>query len=124
MTYETFQRVFLANHPDGSVSRHSNEYACGQKVSTNHVNVTFTPNGRMYEYKGTYCEILVKTHCDFAFRSDIEYMKKKIAGLEESNGKPNPYSLFNKTPVDNTAEIERCKKELAVMESSKMILEE
>lgn len=109
MTFEQFKKTVEGYRNDIIVSKHG-EFC--NNSSKNTLGVIFIKNGKkskVYNYSGTYSEILTKLNIPHATRDRIETVKRTLASLIEENGIED----FFGEVIDNTEEIDRYKEELS-----------
>jgi hypothetical protein len=67
MTFATFETLVKKKHPAVEIFKHG-EFA-GSKIN---VAIVFKPNGKVYQYNGTYCEVLNKLGIPSIYKHDYE----------------------------------------------------
>lgn len=106
MTFRQFEELFKAKHPEGTVVQHGK---FGGTEKNNKVAVTFGKDSKVYEYYGSYQNILGKVGIKVAYKSDIEALERRLAELEASNGQNDEFFGFT---IDNSEAIEETKRRL------------
>lgn len=119
MTFNKFKEILKSKYPEATACSHG-EFAGTERNKK--VEINFFRNGKCYEYYGSYIEILNRIGIPCVYESDIKWGEKRLAELKERHGKSNPFSLFNKTPVDNSKEIEKMEKWLSDIKSGHYII--
>lgn len=110
MTFKRFEQLFKTKYPEGEVFMHG-EFALTEKNGK--VAVVFnSANPKVYEYYGSYQDILLRVGVKVLYKKDIESAEKRLQQLKEEHGKPNKYSFFDDTPMDWSREIAEYEKYL------------
>lgn len=118
MTFKKFLTIVSANRPDAVVHPHG-KFGGVPDVAIYFVN----PDGKqskVYNYCGSYAEILHKLGIEFVTETDIITVKHKIEQLKKNHGK---IGLFTKKPIDYSEEIKKYSEILNRLENLKMIQE-
>lgn len=119
MTFKRFEEILKIKYPEASACAHGQ---FGGTERSNEVEINFTPRGKCYTYYGSYQSILNRVGIPCISKSDIVDTKNRIEYLKETNGRPNPFSLFRKTPIDNSKEIEELEDFLDDVDAGKYII--
>lgn len=94
MTFKTFEKIAAIHRPDVRVSRHG-DY-CNNR-SKNTLGIVFIkPDGsesRVYDYHGTYAEILNKLNIKVVTVSDIASLKAELVYYEKKHGKKKTFAF-------------------------------
>ena len=104
MTFNRFKELLNTQYPEAHACAHGK---FGGTEGNGKVEINFTPNGKCYCYYGSYQDILKKVGINVAYRADIDAAERRLARLIEEDGTENPFSLFNRELIDNSAEIAR-----------------
>lgn len=87
MTFKTFEKIATAHRPDVRVSKHG-DY-CNNR-SKNTLGIVFIKadgsESRVYDYHGTYAEILNKLKIQVVTKSDIASLEAELKAYEELDG--------------------------------------
>lgn len=87
MTFKTFEKIATAHRPDVRVSQHG-DY-CNNR-SKNTLGIIFVRadgfESRVYDYHGTYAEILNKLKIQVVTKSDIASLEAELKTYEELDG--------------------------------------
>ncbi len=123
MTFETFEKIASIHRPDIIVSKHG-DY-CNNR-SKNTLGIIFIkPDGkqsRVYNYHGTYTEILNKLNIQVITKSDVASLEAELKTYEYINGQE---SIFDDGMVfDYTKEIADTKDRLNYFLTSDDIVRE
>lgn len=109
MTFNEFKKTVEHFRNDIIVSKHG-EY-CDNKSKTT-LGIIFINNGKqskVYNYRGTYGEVLAKLKITEWYTDDmIENLKCQIERLEKVNGRKNLFGGY----IDNTNEIVQLKADI------------
>lgn len=117
MTFEQFKKAVENYRNDIIISKHG-EFC--NNSSKNTLGVIFIKNGKkskVYNYSGTYSEILTKLNIPHATRDRIDTVKQTLAKLMEEHGEED----FFGEVIDNTEEINRYKEELSNLLSAPLV---
>jgi len=109
MTFTEIETIVKNKHPQAEVFKHG-EFA-GNKIN---VAVIFTPQSKVYQYNGTYCEVLNKLGFKAIYKHNLEAVKNALAKAKTEHG--TKYEFFG-LEIDNTEEIARLKSDLKEYES-------
>lgn len=105
MTFETFEKIASTHRPDIIVSKHG-DY-CNNR-SKNTLGIIFIkPDGkqsRVYDYHGTYAEILNKLKIQVVTKSDIASIEAELKTYEDLNGQESIFA-FDDEVLDYSKEI-------------------
>lgn len=118
MTFNQFRTAVENYRNDVIVSKHG-DY-CSNK-SKNTLGIVFINNGKqskVYNYSGTYSEILTRLGIPHATQAEIETVKTEIEQLKKRNGQKK---MFGNGIVDNTEEIKKYKKKLEYLLSVPLV---
>ena len=124
MTFDTFakivhsQRPELEVHPHGSARGNYSGARGGKCGNAPRVAVIY-PNGKLYQYSGSYGEVLGKLGIKTVDRSDVMTLEANLRSARERHGKPNIFSAGK--PLDLSGEISRLEASLAKCYSSEYI---
>lgn len=111
MQYKQFKALVLANCPDVKcVSKHGD--FCNNP-SKNTLGVMFKNSNRVYDYSGTYFQILNQLGYKCTTQEDIDITEGALKALERNHGAKG---LFGKV-IDNSSTIAILKKELAELQA-------
>ena len=87
MTFKTFEKIAAAYRPDVRVSKHG-DYC--NNASKNTLGIVFVKadgsESRVYDYHGTYAEILNKLKIKVVTKSDIASLEAELKMYEELDG--------------------------------------
>ena len=88
MTFTRFEELVKEKHPKARIFSHG-EYA-GNKIN---VTIIFngTNNEKVYQYNGTYCEVLNKLGIKAIYKHDYENLKSTLESYKEKNGTKCPF---------------------------------
>lgn len=118
MTFKTFEGIVKEHRPEIEVAPHGQHLGAGNSVS---VAVIFNPPyGKVYNYRGSYCDVLNQLGIKACYRSQLITLKETIKRSKNAHG---TRSLFGYL-IDNTKEIQRCEEELARLEREFIIIEQ
>ena len=102
MTFNKFQELFLTKYPEGEVVMHGKFGGTEHNMKT---TVTFNRNSKCYFYYGSYETVLNRLGIKVITKSSLAQIEHELAYYMENNGKPNPFSLFNKSVMNYEKEI-------------------
>ena len=124
MTFKTFEKIVAAHRPDVIVSQHG-DY-CNNK-SKNTLGIIFVkPDGRqsrIYDYHGTYAEIIVKLNIPIVTKSDIACVKADLERYQEMNGTESIFA-FDDEVLDYSKEITETEQRLNYLLTSDEVVRE
>lgn len=124
MTFKTFEKIVAAHRPDVIVSQHG-DY-CNNK-SKNTLGIIFVkPDGRqsrIYDYHGTYAEIIVKLNIPIVTKSDIACVKADLERYQEMNGTESIFA-FDDEVLDYSKEIAETEQRLNYLLTSDEVVRE
>lgn len=126
MTFETFEKIASTHRPDIIVSKHG-DY-CNNR-SKNTLGIIFIkPDGkqsRVYDYHGTYAEILNKLKIQVVTKSDIASIEAQLAYYEKKHGKKKIFVFDGESEInDFTKEIADTKARLQYYLTSSEVVRE
>ena len=96
MTFPEFESVVKGVYPEAKLFRHGE--LSRQKIG---VAVIFDGSGKVYNYSGTYVEVLNKLNIRACYKHDIECLRDTIAMLKRTNGKKSCFGMV----INNDNEI-------------------
>lgn len=114
MTFEKFKEIIKSNRPEIEVFQHG-EFT---NKSTLSVGVMYNPNGKIYTYTGTYCDVLNKLGIKTTTKSYVDSIKSTIDMYIRTNGEDGFFGV----PMDNMEEIIKYEKELENIEKNYIIV--
>lgn len=124
MTFKTFEKIVAAHRPDVIVSQHG-DY-CNNK-SKNTLGIIFVkPDGRqsrIYDYHGTYAEILNKLKIRVVTKSDIASLEAELKTCEELDGQESIFDDDDEV-LDYSKEIANIKDRLNYLLTSDEVVRE
>ena len=91
MTFQKFKEIVESRRPDVRVSPHGGYQSDGSK---HRLGVTFIKNGResrVYDYTGTYCEVLNKLGIPAVYEHDVYTAKDSLKRAKERHGTEDPF---------------------------------
>lgn len=118
MTFETFKKIAESHRSDIIVSKHG-EY-CSNK-SKNTLGIIFVKNGKqskVYDYSGTYAEILNKLDIPTVTSTDYATAKAQLDYYKKYHGTSG---FFSDEVFDFSKEIQEYEQKIAEYESDKFI---
>lgn len=90
MTFARFEELVKANHPDVEIFKHG-EFA-GNKIN---VAIVFSKNafgeGKVYQYNGTYCEVLNRLGIKAIYKHDLDNAKSVLDRYVREHGTRNVF---------------------------------
>lgn len=102
MTFKTFEKIATAHRPDVRVSKHG-DY-CNNK-SKNTLGIVFVKadgsESRVYDYHGTYAEILNKLKIQVVTKSDIASLEAELAYYEKKHGKKKVFVFDGESEIND-----------------------
>ena len=99
MTFAKFKEIVKNKYPNATMYQHG-EFA-GNKIN---VAIIFNgEHGKVYNYNGTYCEVLNKLGINAIYKHDYEALVSALERAKKDNGKPD---IFFGGVVDTTKDIE------------------
>lgn len=98
MTFIEFEKIVKSKHTEAEVFKHG-EFA-GNKIN---VAVIFNPNGKVYQYNGTYCEVLNKLGIKAIYKHNLANAENTLNRYIQDNGTED---IFGFGICDYTKEIE------------------
>lgn len=111
MTFKKFKEIVTLHKPEITVYQHGDN---------NSVSVQFTPDGKIYDYSGSYIYVLNRIGIKAVHQSDLNMLEKELARLETDNGKPNIWfggiADYSEQIDWHKTEIDRIKKECIIVE--------
>ena len=124
MTFKTFEKIAAIHRPDVRVSMHG-DY-CNNR-SKNTLGIVFVKadgsESRVYNYHGTYSEILNKLNIKVVTKSDIASLKAELKTYEELDGQESIFA-FDDEVSDFTKEIADTKARLQYYLTSDEVVRE
>lgn len=124
MTFETFEKIASTHRPDIIVSKHG-DY-CNNR-SKNTLGIIFIkPDGkqsRVYDYHGTYAEILNKLKIRVVTKSDIASIEAELKTYEDLNSQESIFA-FDDEVLDYSKEIADTKARLQYYLTSSEVVRE
>lgn len=100
MTFEKFQQLAKANCPNVEwVSKHG-DYS--NNPSKNTLGVKFKDNAKVYQYSGTYFQILNQLGYRCTRQIDIDAVAKQLESAKENNGRKFLFKTIDNTELINT----------------------
>lgn len=99
MTFVEFEKIVKSKHKEAEVFSHGT--FAGNKIN---VAIIFRPNGKVYKYNGTYCEVLNRIGIKAIYKHSLENVKNILSLYKNNNGQIN---IFSKKPMDYTEEIKK-----------------
>ncbi len=120
MTFETFKKIAESKRSDIKVSRHG-DY-CNNK-SKNTLGIIFIKDGReskVYDYSGTYAEVLNKLGIKTVTSTDYAIAKGQLDFYKKNHGTE---SFFSNGLMDYSKEIQEYEEKIAKYESNEYIRE-
>ena len=114
MTFKEFQGIVKRFRPELEVSRHG-EYGYNGKYT---LGVIY-PNGKIYNYSGSYCSVLQKLNIPVVYKKELESLKSYLAELETENGTEDIY--FGGI-IDNSEAIAQYKAKIKEFEENYIII--
>lgn len=126
MTFKTFEKIATVHRPDVRVSKHG-DY-CNNK-SKNTLGIVFIKadgsESRVYDYHGTYAEILNKLKIQVVTKSDIASIEAQLAYYEKKHGKKKIFVFDGENEInDFTKEIADTKAQLQYYLTSDKVVRE
>ena len=103
MTFKQFESLVKTNRPDLIVHPHGAVMGNGVKIA-----VQFKPNGKLYNYAGSYVQVLNRLGINAIYRSEYEQVKRLLQSSIEDDGKETFYGIY-----DGTKDIARFTEQLA-----------
>lgn len=82
MTFTEFSRIVKAKYPEAELFKHGE--MAGNKIN---VAVIFNPDGKVYQYNGTYCEVLNKLKIKAVYKHNYENVISTLNRYIADNGK-------------------------------------
>lgn len=117
MTFKTFEGIVKEHRPEIDVAPHGQHLGAGNSVS---VAVIFNPPyGKVYNYIGTYCDVLNRLGIKACYRSQLNALQENLKRLKTKHG---ALSIFGYL-IDNMKEIQHCEEEIARLEREFIIIE-
>ncbi len=116
MTFEKFEKLFLAKYPDGHVIPHGKFAGTTRNKK---VAVMFSETSKVYEYYGNYTTILNHVGIKCISRNDVEILEKRLTEYKNDHGKPNKFFDFI---MDYSEEIASLESQLKNIKESYIIL--
>lgn len=102
MTFKTFEKIAAAHRPDVRVSKHG-DYC--NNASKNTLGIVFVKadgsESRVYDYHGTYAEILNKLKIHVVTKSDIASLEYQLAYYEKKHGKKNIFVFDGENEIND-----------------------
>lgn len=126
MTFKTFEKIATTYCPDVRVSKHG-DY-CNNK-SKNTLGIVFVKadgsESRVYDYHGTYAEILNKLNIQVVTKNDIASIEAQLAYYEKKHGKKKIFVFDGENEInDFTEEIADIKDRLNYLLTSNDVVRE
>ena len=101
MTFSKFEKLVKGKHPNATIFKHG-EFA-GNKIN---VAIIFNgEHGKVYQYNGTYCEVLNRLGVKAIYKHDYNALVSALERYKKKNGTTN---IFSGVIVDYSREIEEC----------------
>lgn len=101
MTFKKFEEIVKAHRPEITVYPHSR---------SEFVGVQFTPTGRIYDYAGSYVQVLNRLGIKAITKADLHQLQDHLSKLEAEDGKESIWWWGE--VVDNTKLIQECKQQI------------
>ena len=99
MTFSKFEELVKEKHPNATIFKHG-EFA-GNKIN---VAIIFNgEHGKVYQYNGTYCEVLNRLGVKAIYKHDYDGLVSALERYKKMNGTTN---IFFGDVVDYSREIE------------------
>ena len=99
MTFSKFEELVKEKRPNATVFKHG-EFA-GNKIN---VAIIFNgEHGKVYQYNGTYCEVLNRLGVKAIYKHDYNALVSALERYKKMNGTPN---IFSGVIVDYSRKIE------------------
>lgn len=115
MTFAKFEEIIKNRYPGVTVFQHG-EFA-GNKVN---VSIIFDgEHGRVYQYNGTYCEVLNKLGINVIYKHNYQALVSALERARRENGKTD---IFFGGVVDTTKDIEEYTRRLQEIELNYIIV--
>ena len=125
MTFKTFEKIAAANRPDVRVSKHG-DYC--NNASKNTLGIVFVKadgsESRVYDYHGTYAEILNKLKIQVVTKSDIASLEAELKTYEELDGQESIFAFDDDEVLDYSKEIADIKDRLNYLLTSYDVVRE
>lgn len=115
MTFARFEELVKEKHPEAELFKHG-EFA-GNKIN---VAIIFNPNGKVYKYNGTYCEVLNRLGVKAIYKHDLENVKNTLKLYIKSNGKEDGFGFG--IVYDYTDRIKEMQEQIANYETNYVIV--
>lgn len=96
MTFAKFEELVKEKHPQAEVCKHG-EFA-GNKIN---VAVIFNPNGKPYQYNGTYCEVLNRLGIKAIYKHDLISLKLTLEDYIAKHGTKKRFVFFDEDEFYN-----------------------
>lgn len=111
MTFKKFKDIVNTYKPEITVYQHGDN---------NSVSVQYTPDGRIYDYSGSYIHVLNRIGIKAVYQSDLNMMEEELHRLEAKDGKKDIWfdtiADYSKQIEWQKNEIDRIKKECIIIE--------
>lgn len=120
MTFKNFENIIKERRPDiFKVWEHKDFTSYYGSDKTIHVAVKFSEYGKVYNYTGTYCEVLNKLKINAIYKHNYIALQNALNNAIAENGKKCKF--FN-IIIDNTQRIADLTKELQDIENNYIIV--
>ena len=99
MTFSKFEELVKEKHPNATIFKHG-------ELAGNKINVAIIFNGehgKVYQYNGTYCEVLNRLGVKAIYKHDYNALVSALENAKKRNGTKN---IFFGGIVDYSKEIE------------------
>lgn len=117
MTFKTFESIVKERRPEIEVTPHGQYLGAKNSIS---VAVIFNPPyGKVYNYIGTYCDVLNRLGIKACYRSQLNALQENLKRLKTKHGTLSVFGYL----IDNTKEIQHREEELARLEREFIIIE-
>lgn len=99
MKFADFEKIVLNKHPNAKLFKHG-------EFSGNKINVAVIFNGtnseKVYQYNGTYCEVLNKLGIEAVYQHSVKAIEDRIKYCNRVHGTED---VFSDSIIDKTEEI-------------------
>ncbi len=124
MTFARFEEMVKERYPEAELFKHG-EFA-GNKIN---VAIVFNPRsaidpytmewtGKVYQYNGTYCEVLNRIGIKAIYKHDLDAYYNRLERAKRMHGQEGWFGDI----IDNTEEIARLEKEISDYENNYVIV--
>lgn len=116
MTFTQFEKILKTKYPCAIAVAHGKlvETELNKKVS-----LSFTENGKVYSYYGTYEDILCKIGINVVSKSRYQTAVNTLSELEKAHGKEDDFFGF---VIDNSADIAKYRELIKQYQSNFIIV--